>query len=460
MDQERSILFGALALRAGLLDVDQLSTACDRWAGQRNRPLAELLVLPGGLSTEDRQHVDYLLERHLQRHGSAPAALAALADGTVRSALAGVRDPDLRDWLANLLPGGLWLDADARTRRTWALWVALGIGLAVLLIVGIGGGLFVGVVMTGERARMMEAQARAAEMQARSQLERAEANLQHDRDTLNLLLESLPGASDDPAKEQLRRDVLEKMLTKHRARIAQNSNDLNARQGAAEVYQQLGDLDLRAGRKREAESAYREALKQFAELQGRQPGVIRRQRDLARCQVRLAAVLREAEMTKEAEELLRAVIGQTQHLKDIDAPANRPQHEFELAEAYLQLARILHETGRKPEAAQTYAQARSLLQPLDRFPEKPEYRLELARCLLGIAALQQANMQPAPAEQTLRGAVGYLEQLVAAKQTEPSYRKELAAGYEALARLLQITGREKEADEMTQKAKALLEKKP
>src|SRR5262245_9009083 len=62
METDRNVLFGVLALRAGLIDADQFAAACDRWAGQRNRPLAELLLRPGALSETDRPHVDYLLD--------------------------------------------------------------------------------------------------------------------------------------------------------------------------------------------------------------------------------------------------------------------------------------------------------------------------------------------------------------------------------------------------------------
>src|SRR5262249_13092891 len=123
MDTDWNILFGVLALRAGLVDTEQLAAACDRWAQQKKRPLPDLLVQPNGLNGEDRAHLEYLLDRQLARNGnSAKAALAALADANVRSALGGVRDAELRNWLADALPGGLYLEPGARTGRGWRTW--------------------------------------------------------------------------------------------------------------------------------------------------------------------------------------------------------------------------------------------------------------------------------------------------------------------------------------------------
>src|SRR5262249_44614605 len=70
VDTDRNILFGVLALRAGLLDADQFAAACDRWAGQQSKTLADLLAQSGGVSAEDRPHLDYLFDRHLRQHGS------------------------------------------------------------------------------------------------------------------------------------------------------------------------------------------------------------------------------------------------------------------------------------------------------------------------------------------------------------------------------------------------------
>jgi serine/threonine-protein kinase len=100
---DRNLLFGVLALQAGLIDNDQFARAWALWAAQKDAPLADVLVAQGWLTAEDRSHVDYLLQRKLHRHqGDARASLAAVTTDEARRALAGVADPQVRQSLAAL----------------------------------------------------------------------------------------------------------------------------------------------------------------------------------------------------------------------------------------------------------------------------------------------------------------------------------------------------------------------
>src|SRR5581483_5449554 len=60
------------------------------------------------ITPADREHVDYLLRRRLQKHGGdVRASLAAVADDGVRRTLASVNDPDVQRSLTELpAPGG------------------------------------------------------------------------------------------------------------------------------------------------------------------------------------------------------------------------------------------------------------------------------------------------------------------------------------------------------------------
>jgi PAS domain S-box-containing protein len=71
---DHNLLFGVLALQAGLLDALQFADACSAWATRVNTALADLLVERGWLTTDDRAEVDRLLERKLRKLGSSPAA--------------------------------------------------------------------------------------------------------------------------------------------------------------------------------------------------------------------------------------------------------------------------------------------------------------------------------------------------------------------------------------------------
>jgi eukaryotic-like serine/threonine-protein kinase len=104
---DRNLLFGVLALQAGLIDSGQFAQACSLWATQKDRPLAEILLGQGWLTPEDQSHLEHLLQRNLRKHaGDAHASLAELATDRARDALAAVRDPDVQQSLAGLPPGG------------------------------------------------------------------------------------------------------------------------------------------------------------------------------------------------------------------------------------------------------------------------------------------------------------------------------------------------------------------
>jgi serine/threonine-protein kinase len=104
MDTDRNLLFGILALQAGLIDAGQFAEACTLWATRKNMPLAKLLVERGWILPADKDHVDYLLERKLQKHGGDIRASLASAPDEVKRSLAALNDPDIQCSLADL-PG-------------------------------------------------------------------------------------------------------------------------------------------------------------------------------------------------------------------------------------------------------------------------------------------------------------------------------------------------------------------
>jgi PAS domain S-box-containing protein len=104
MDTDRNLLFGILALQADLIDTGQFVEACTLWATRKSIPLAQLLLARGWILPTDKAHVDYLLERKLQKpEGDARASLASVPDDVKRS-LAALDDPDIQRSLADLPP--------------------------------------------------------------------------------------------------------------------------------------------------------------------------------------------------------------------------------------------------------------------------------------------------------------------------------------------------------------------
>ena len=88
MDNDRNLLFGALAMQAGLIDADQFAEACSLWSSRRTTSLPEILCEHGWLVPQDRIHVDYLVERNLAKFGGDARASLAGCPGQIRTVLA------------------------------------------------------------------------------------------------------------------------------------------------------------------------------------------------------------------------------------------------------------------------------------------------------------------------------------------------------------------------------------
>jgi PAS domain S-box-containing protein len=99
MDTDRNLLFGVLALQAGLIDPGQFVEACTLWTTRKSGSLADVLIERGWLVPADQAHLDYLLERKVTKHGDLRASLAAIPDDVKRS-LATVGDPEIQRSLA------------------------------------------------------------------------------------------------------------------------------------------------------------------------------------------------------------------------------------------------------------------------------------------------------------------------------------------------------------------------
>ena len=101
MDTDHNLLFGMIALQAELIDATQFIEACLLWTTRKNECLADLLLGRGWIEPADRDHVEYLLERRVQKHGgNAHASLAAIPDDIKRSLAA------LDDDIQRSLSGG------------------------------------------------------------------------------------------------------------------------------------------------------------------------------------------------------------------------------------------------------------------------------------------------------------------------------------------------------------------
>jgi serine/threonine-protein kinase len=100
---DQNLLFGVLALQAGILDNDQFAAACAAWATRKHTGLADLLAERGWLTPDERQEVERMVGRHLKRNGGdAGASLAAVTGDAARHSLAALDDAEVQRSLAAL----------------------------------------------------------------------------------------------------------------------------------------------------------------------------------------------------------------------------------------------------------------------------------------------------------------------------------------------------------------------
>ena len=104
---DRNLLFGVLAMQMDFVTREALIAAVSAWVLDKSRPLDRILVEQGALAIDERDLLEPLINKHLERHGGDPGrSLASVGSrGPAREALRHVADPELDASLALL--GGL-----------------------------------------------------------------------------------------------------------------------------------------------------------------------------------------------------------------------------------------------------------------------------------------------------------------------------------------------------------------
>ena len=101
---DRNLLFGILALQMDFIRRDALIAAMNAWVLDKAKPLGQILLEHGALAAADRELLEGLVRRHLEKHGhDVERSLAALAaPEAVRAELRRLGDGDLHASLAHL----------------------------------------------------------------------------------------------------------------------------------------------------------------------------------------------------------------------------------------------------------------------------------------------------------------------------------------------------------------------
>lgn len=95
-DTDSNLLFGVIAMQSGLIDMRQFVDACTLWASHKVSSLADVLVHQGWIVDEDRQHVEYLLQRRLKKQGGNARASLASVPADVQEVLKSLGDDAIR----------------------------------------------------------------------------------------------------------------------------------------------------------------------------------------------------------------------------------------------------------------------------------------------------------------------------------------------------------------------------
>ena len=402
---------------------------------------------------------------------------------TRRYASAGELADDLGRYLAGepirARPTPLWERAAKWCRRRPAL--AGLVGVSALAVIGlVVGGLLYGRLasaradaerqraeqerLAAEEARCLQQIAEDKEREAQKQKaladrqrRRAEANLRDARAAVDELTEiGQRRLANDPSVQQVRRDILEKVLHFHHHFLEVNGQDPALRFETARAQFRAGSIEELLGRQGPAEKAYRAALAMDRVLLQEQPGARRVRQDLAASWDALALLCQATGREEEADRAFQEALALEQGLVK-EFPRSRV-HRRDLAATYNNRGAARQARQRLREAEGDYAQALKLFEQLTLdFPlaekertkasrgapegeeeERARYRQELARTysFLGAVwtALSAGREAPTPgttwavrAEEAYGKAERLWSSLAKRFPAVPHYRAELAA---------------------------------
>ena len=85
---DRQLLFGVLAYQLEFVDRSELISALSTWIDQKQVSVGELLVRRGAISAEDRDLLEPMVTRHVEKHGGrAEESLKSISSASsIRSA--------------------------------------------------------------------------------------------------------------------------------------------------------------------------------------------------------------------------------------------------------------------------------------------------------------------------------------------------------------------------------------
>jgi tetratricopeptide (TPR) repeat protein/tRNA A-37 threonylcarbamoyl transferase component Bud32 len=294
--------------------------------------------------------------------------------------------------------------------------------------------------------RRAQANAEAADEQRQV----AEANLQLARKAVDeIYLQFSNQLANVPHLQAVQRDFLLRTLKYYQEFGKQRRTEPSFRQGIAFAYLKVGGIQLQLGETREAVAAFTEAIALYESLVAERPSERRYRMDLAAGYFALSLLLGDNARSVEAAQAARKAIA---ILTALAAELPDSDSRQTLGAAHNSLGLALH--GRPKEAETAHRAAITLCEKLvAAFPQRSLHRGELARAYYGLGLAQAAQAQHPAAEQSFRQAIAIFQ---GDAPLDDSYFRFLHCGAcRELARVLQSTGRNKEAETSYKHAIAL-----
>ncbi|MCI0747645.1 MAG: protein kinase [Verrucomicrobia subdivision 3 bacterium] len=103
MNFDRNFLYAVVALQADMIDSPRLKECvelCAEGTTEVGMTFPDLLVERGLIQAGDREHLEYLVHRKLQKHSGDTSASLASASNDVKRSLAALDNPQIKEWLS------------------------------------------------------------------------------------------------------------------------------------------------------------------------------------------------------------------------------------------------------------------------------------------------------------------------------------------------------------------------
>jgi serine/threonine protein kinase/Tfp pilus assembly protein PilF len=274
-----------------------------------------------------------------------------------------------------------------------------------------------------------------------AEAERAEANLLKARSAVDHMYTQVAEKwlAQEAQLEEVQREFLEKALGFYTDFLREQGGDPAVLEETARAHRRVADIQMKLGRQREAERAYREALTLVERLAAGRPGQPAHRQELAAIHARLGTLFKETSRPAEAEGAFRQAVAVQEVLvaEFTEAAAYRQ----DLALSHNNLGIFLLRSGRPEEAEQAFRDAlrhRRLL--AERHPQEAEYRSEVGGTLNNLAVLLRERGELMEALSLLRQAIAHQQRALRANARHVGYRRFLRQHYWNAANTLELLG--------------------